>query len=731
MEVQELDRKILDAFPGFVVRKDLSKLVKGNALVPTYVLEYLLGQYCATDDEAVIQDGLERVQKILQDHYVERNKAALVRSNIKERGSYRVIDRITVDLNDRADQYEATFMNLGLKAVPIDGSYVRKHPKLLVGGVWSIIDVEYQHRDDSQASPWSIDSLKPIQVSNFYFNAYLGGRAQFDLPEWIDLLVQSMGYNPEFFGDREKLLLISRLVPYCENNYNFIELGPKGTGKSHIYSEFSPHGILISGGEVTLAKLFVNNSNGKLGLVGYWDTVAFDEFAGLKKRPDKSLVDVMKNYLANKTFSRGLETQSAAASLAFVGNTRRSVPYMLKHSDLFEDLPEAYHDSAFIDRLHFYLPGWEVSILRNELFTDGYGFIVDYFAEMLKHLRTTDYADDYRQYFELDAGLSARDRTAIEKTTSGMLKILFPAHDATKEQIESILRFAMEGRKRVYNQLIRIDETFEERRFAYTDLETGQTKTVSTLEERSYPRLTSSEEEAAAAGAGVAGNEGGEPSGDGGAGRGAGQGSGAAETEVTAGDMPQAGVRQPGARPGESVEATDDSREAASAAPRIKPGTQWLVEENESGISYYRLFASCLEGASSIELVDPYIRNFHQVKNLFEFLQMVMKLQQVGDEVSVHLRTTRSSPYDAEQEGLLEQVVDSFSGTAINFTYEIADDKSLHARYITTDTGWKITLDRGLDIFQPFDRKDAFSLQGTVQEARRCRAFEVTYLKNE
>ena len=426
MSTKDLDGNIIEAFPGFVVRKDLSKLVKGNALVPVYVLEYLLGQYCATDDEKIIEEGVERVQKILQDHYVVRNEAGLIRSTIKERGSFRVIDRITVDLNDKLDQYEATFMNLGLKSVPIDGDYIRKHPKLLVGGVWSIIDVDYQHHDDSRVGPWAVESLKPIQVSNFNLDTYLEGRAKFTLNEWIDTLVQSMGFDPLFFGDREKLLLITRLIPYCENNYNLIELGPKGTGKSHIFSEFSPHGILISGGEVTLAKLFVNNSNGKLGLVGYWDTIAFDEFAGSKKRPDKSLVDVMKNYLANKTFSRGMETQSAAASFAFVGNTKRSVPYMLKHTDLFEELPGAYHDSAFIDRLHFYLPGWEVSVLRNELFTDGYGFIVDYFAEMLKHLRTSDYAEDYRRYFELDRGLSARDLTAIEKPRAAYSKSSFP-----------------------------------------------------------------------------------------------------------------------------------------------------------------------------------------------------------------------------------------------------------------------------------------------------------------
>lgn len=699
MSTSKLDAHAIAAFPGFIVRKDLSKLVKGNALVPTYVLEYLLGQYCATDDEAVIETGVERVQQILHDHYVVRNQAALVRSQIKERGSHRVIDRITVDLNDKTDQYEATFMNLQLKAVPIDSEYVRKHPKLLVGGVWSIVDVEYQHHEDTRVGPWTVESLKPIQVSSFDFETYLEGRGQFEVGEWIDLLVQSMGYDPSFFGDREKMLLLTRLVPYCENNYNLIELGPKGTGKSHIFSEFSPHGILISGGEVTLAKLFVNNSNGKLGLVGYWDTIAFDEFAGQTKRSDKSLVDVMKNYLANKSFSRGMETQSAAASFAFVGNTRRSVPYMLKHTDLFEELPAAYHDSAFIDRLHFYLPGWEVSILRNELLTDGYGFIVDYFAEMLKHLRTADYAEDYRRHFELDRGLSARDRTAIEKTTSGLLKILYPAHDATKEQIESILRFAIEGRKRVYNQLIRIDETFERRRFVYTDSETGDLRSVETLEERNYPQLTRIE---------------------------SGTATDATDLESTDREVPS---EDNGARTSDTHVGQSPQQKAAGApsSDGIEPGTQRVIAENETGVSYRNLFAECLDGASQIEIVDPYIRNFHQAKNLFEFLEMVMQRQEVGDEVSVSLKTA-GNEYDPEQSNLLEQVRDAFSGTSVDFSYTISDEKSLHARYITTDTGWKITLDRGLDIFQPFNRKDAFNLQSTVQEARRCRAFEVTYL---
>lgn len=701
MEQTVLDRKILEAFPGFIVRKDLSKLVKGNALVPVYVLEYLLGQYCATDDEAVIEKGVEQVQRILQDHYVVRNQAALVRSRIKERGSFRVIDRITADLNDKTDTYEATFMNLGLKAVPLDGEYLRRHPKLLVGGVWSIVDVQYQHQDDTRIGPWSVETLKPIQVSSFDFDTYLAGRSRFTLEEWVDALVQSMGFNPAFFGEREKLLLVTRLIPYCENNYNLIELGPKGTGKSHIFSEFSPHGILISGGEVTLAKLFVNNSNGKLGLVGYWDTIAFDEFAGKQKRVDKSLVDVMKNYLANKTFSRGMETQSAGASFALVGNTRRSVPFMLKHTDLFEELPSAYHDSAFIDRLHFYLPGWEVSVLRNELLTDGYGFIVDYFAEMLKHLRAMDYAEDYRRHFTLDRGLSARDRTAIEKTTSGLLKILFPAHDATPEQIETLLRFAMEGRKRVYNQLIRIDETFERRRFVYTanaadtDIAAAggeDQRTVATLEEHTYPQLTRRER-------------------------------GADTEETREGDAPEGGVSA-----GPLSEAPAPVHPAAPVPP-IAAGTQRVVAENESGVSYRALFGPCLENARRIEVVDPYIRNFHQVKNLHEFLEMVMQLQAIGDEVTVTLVTGRAEDYETEQEGLLNQVRDAFTGTAVDFSFTVSDDRSLHARSITTDTGWKISLDRGLDIFQPFDRRDAFNLRNTVQEARRCRAFEVTYLR--
>ena len=386
-----LDKKINLHFAGLVVRKDLTKTVKGNAIVPSYVLEYLLGQHCATDDEASIQSGIETVKNILMKHFVHRNESELIKSTIKEKGRHKVIDKITVELNDKAGVYEAHFTNLGLKKVQVDSDYIKKHPKLLVGGVWSIAELTYHAVEDPKDEPWHLESLKPIQVAHVDVDKFLAARKEFTTDEWMDVLLQSMGFNPEMFSRRGKLLLLVRLIPYCERNYNLIELGPKGTGKSHIYSEFSPHGILISGGEITVPKLFVNNASGKIGLVGYWDCVCFDEFAGKDKKVDKNLVDIMKNYMANKSFSRGIEMLGAEASMVFMGNTRKSVAYMMKHSHFFEELPDKYIDSAFLDRLHCYNAGWESSPVRSELFTSGFGFIVDYLAEILRHLRSQDF----------------------------------------------------------------------------------------------------------------------------------------------------------------------------------------------------------------------------------------------------------------------------------------------------------------------------------------------------
>ena len=677
-----LDQKINQQFPGVVVRKDLVKLVKGNAIVPSYVLEYLLGQYCATSDEASIQSGVETVKEILRTHYVHRSEAGLIRSTVRERGRHKVIDKISVDLNDRRDVYEATFANLGIKEVLVDTDTVKRHPKLLVSGVWCIADLEYQYFEDKKTSPWILNSLKPIQLSRFDFEGYLQARHQFATEEWLDLLMQSIGFDPEMFGRRSKLIQLTRLIPYCERNYNLIELGPKGTGKSHIYTEFSPHGILISGGEVTVAKLFVNNATGRIGLVGYWDVVAFDEFAGKKKRVDKALVDILKNYMANKSFSRGIETLGAEASMTFVGNTQHTLPYMLRHSDLFSELPEKYHDSAFLDRLHYYVPGWEVDIIRGEMFSEGYGFVVDYLAEILRHLRNHDYSHYYMDHFELMSDISTRDRTGIQKTFSGLMKLLYPHGEATPEEIEEILRFAVEGRKRVKDQLMRIDRTYAEVSFAFTD-KAGKVHPVQTLEEKMYPQHYN--------------------------------GQGAA---VTAEEDKQQEQEEPVPEPAVS--------ENGETGPQ--PGHR-TFEENERGVSYDRLFGPYVAGAKAIVVTDPYIRLFYQARNLMEFMETVARHKEDDELVAVHLITQPDQWDRLAQQGFFEQMKESARTVGIRFTWEFDEENTTHARHITTDHGWKILLDRGLDIFQRYEMSDAFDFSNRLQEQRSVKAFEVTYLR--
>lgn len=484
-----LDVKITDLFPGVTVRKDLVNKVKGNALVPSYVLEFLLSAYATNTDQASIESGVDRVRAILANNYVHREEANLIQSKIREKGSHRIIDRVQVALNEKTDLYEATFSNLGISQVIVDPSLVKAYPKLLVTGIWCMCQIGYAYSGDPREVPWQLLQLKPVQMSRDDRENYMQQRSQFTDSEWIDLLMQSIGFNPDLFSERAKLLHLVRMVPFVERNYNLVELGPKGTGKSHIYSEFSPHGMLISGGEVTVAKLFVNNSNGHLGLVGYWDTVAFDEFAGKAKKAGRDLVDIMKNYMANKSFSRGVETFQGEASMVFVGNTSHNVPYMLKNSDLFEELPNQYHDPAFLDRVHFYLPGWEFEQIRSEMFTSGFGFVVDYLAEILHNLRDVDYSDRFEKSFELSSTLSTRDKDGIKKTFSGLMKLIYPDGNATSEQMEPLLRCAIEGRKRVKDQLCRIDSTMEEVEFTYKRVSDGEVVAVQTLEELDYPQL--------------------------------------------------------------------------------------------------------------------------------------------------------------------------------------------------------------------------------------------------
>lgn len=692
--MSELDNKINEHFPGYVVRKDLVKAVKGNAIVPTYVLEYLLGQYCATDDEASIQTGIETVKDILRKHYVNRSEAGLVQSTIKEKGRHKVIDQVSVSLNEKTDSYEATFENLGIKKVAVDSVTVRSHPRLLVTGIWCIADVQYEFTEDTRISPWILESIKPIQIAKYDFDAYVQARVQFSTEEWIDLLMQSIGFDPSAFGRRSKLLQLMRLIPYVERNYNIIELGPKGTGKSHIYSEFSPHGQLISGGEISVPKLFVNNSNGRIGLVGYWDVVAFDEFAGREKTANKALVDIMKNYMANKSFSRGVNPMGAEASFAFVGNTDHNVPFMLKNSDLFEALPPQFHDSAFIDRLHAYLPGWEVDVIRGEMFTSGYGFIVDYLAEILRHLRNDDLSHAHEKYFKLSEQVSTRDRDAIHKTMSGLLKVLYPSGEHSEEEVEELLQLAIESRKRVKDQLARIDSTYPEVDFYYVGSD-GKKRPVTTVEEEEFPQFYHRK-----------------------------------ASQNTSTDSESNNDPAQSSQPESTASSVEPAQDLAAAKEIVPQEGHFVFTENRKGLSYQKLFAAHLKGASKITITDPYIRLFYQVRNLMEFVEMVAKDKAPEDEVSIHLITAPDEFNVDKQQENLASVEQASQSAGIQFSWEFDGTGTIHARHIVTDTGWKISLDRGLDIFQRYEMNDAFSLGNRLQEFRNVKAFEITYMRS-
>ena len=680
-----LDAKINIHFAGKVVRKDLTKTVKGNAIVPTYVLEYLLGQYCATDDEETIKQGIETVKGIIAKHFVHRDEAQVIKSTIRERGSHRIIDKVSVDLDDQRDCYVASFANLGLKNVVISDDLIREHKKLLSGGVWCIINMAYFHSDERGVLPWIIESLKPIQISNVNIEEYKKARSEFNKDEWVSLLLQTLGLNPDEFSERSKLLQITRLIPFAENNYNLIELGPKGTGKSHIYSEMSPHGILISGGEVSKAKLFVNNSNGQIGLVGYWDVVAYDEFAGKTKRTDKGLVDIMKNYMANKSFSRGTNVYGAAASMVFVGNTDRSVPYMLKHSNLFEALPKDYNDTAFLDRIHGYLPGWEVQKLRNEMFSSDYGFIVDYLAEIMKELRKEDFGHAYTKYFELSDSITTRDRDAITKTFSGLVKVLYPDGNFTEEDAIELMDFAVENRMRVKQQLIKMDETFEEVDFSYTVLSSGKKRSVQTLEVLQNSVREARKETSPAPAA---------PLTD--------------EKQEDIGDEDKQTVSED------------------TVAETLREG-QVILRDNQTGISYENLFGAYLNGATRITITDPYIRLPYQMRNLMELCKLIAKINQEEDEVHIHLTTSNNEDYIENAREAFREIAASLEPLAIFFNFEF-DDKT-HDRSIILDNGWKIVLGRGLDIWQKTSGR--YDIAEFYQEKRLCKACEVTFLREE
>lgn len=468
----ETDRKLNTFFPGRVVRKDLTKKLKGSNNVPIYVLEYLLGSNCATDDEGLIEEGVKRVKKILADNYVRPDEAELIKSRIRETGYYTVIDKITVHLNEKRDVYEAEFSSLGIKEIEIEPDTVKKYEKLLGGGIWCIVKMEYS--TDSARSPFVIASLKPIQIPNMDINELIDRRKEFTKEEWIDILLRTVGMEPDKLDYPVKWHLLQRLVPLVENNYNLCELGPRSTGKSHVYKEISPNSILISGGQTTVANLFYNLSLRQVGLVGLWDVVAFDEVAGIRFK-DKDGIQILKDYMASGSFARGKDQINANASIVFVGNVNESIASLVKTSHLFAPFPEAMNnDSAFFDRMHYYLPGWEVPKFRPEHFTERFGFIVDYLAEYLREMRKRSFSDHISKYFRLGNNLNQRDVIAIKKTYSGLMKLIYPDDSATKEDSREILEYALTGRRRVKEQLKKIGGIeFYDVNFSYIDNEEG------------------------------------------------------------------------------------------------------------------------------------------------------------------------------------------------------------------------------------------------------------------
>lgn len=470
-ENKSLDAKLNEYFAGRVVRKDLTKLVKEGANVPVYVLEYLLGMYCASDDEATITDGLAKVKAILSENYVRPDEAEKIKSKIRELGQFKVIDKVSVKLNEKKDIYEATLINLNLRGVHIPSGMVKRYEKLLVGGIWCIVTLAYYYEENQKESPFVFLELKPIQMPNMEMQELFDGRRHFTKDEWMDALLRSIGLEPTHFDERTKWHFLTRLIPFVEKNYNLCELGPRGTGKSHIYKEISPNSILVSGGQTTVANLFYNMSSRLVGLVGVWDVVAFDEVAGITFK-DKDGVQIMKDFMASGSFSRGRDSISADASMVFVGNINGSVESLVKTSHLFAPFPETMIDAAFFDRMHCYLPGWEIPKMRPEFLTNGYGFIVDYLAEFVREMRKRNFSDAIDKHFRLGGDLNQRDTIAIKRTVSGLLKLLYPHGEFDAAAVEEALRYALESRRRVKEQLKKIGGMeFYDVHFSYLDNE--------------------------------------------------------------------------------------------------------------------------------------------------------------------------------------------------------------------------------------------------------------------
>lgn len=482
---EEINKKLRLAFDGKIVRKDLTKSIKEGANVPIYVLEFLLGQYCSSDDDSVIKEGVETVKRILADNYVRPDEAQKILSVLRQRGSYTVIDKITVNLNIRKDTYEAEFSNLGVKDIPISEEYPSKFDRLLCGGIWCIVKLEYEYiEEDKKGTPIHIRKLTPIQMPHIDINDLKEGRKNFTKEEWMKIMLRSIGMEPDELNERERWLLLARMLPLVENNFNLCELGPRSTGKSHIYKEISPNSILVSGGQTTVANLFYNMARKQVGLVGLWDCVAFDEVAGITFK-DKDGIQIMKDYMASGSFARGKEEKAASASMVFVGNINQSVDVLLKTSSLFDPFPPQMGlDTAFLDRIHCYIPGWEIPKFRPHHFTNDYGFITDFLAEFLRELRKEQHGDALDEYFRLGKNLNQRDTIAVRKMVGGFIKLLYPNGEYTKDELEEVLKISLEMRRRVKEQLKKLGGMeFYDVNFSYIDNETFEELYVSVPEQ--------------------------------------------------------------------------------------------------------------------------------------------------------------------------------------------------------------------------------------------------------
>lgn len=681
---KKLNEKVLAKFAKFVVRKDLAFQVKGNLQVPTYVIEYLLAQYCQSSDESVIAEGMEKVKEIVREHYFNRADHEIIKGRIHDRGSYMIIDKVSAYLDAGSDCYRCNLANLGLTGLVLSGEYVRANEKLLSGtGVWSIVRIKY-NSDDKAPSRWDIEMYKPIQVANVSLDEFKALRKEFTTDEWIDFLIHSSGLNPCVLNRREKLLVIARLLPYVENNFNFMELGPKGTGKSHVFQDFSPYGVLVSGGDVTSARLFVKISGKQeiIGLVGFWDNVAWDEFEQQKGRAtDAVLIDTMQNYLANKAFNRGGATHEASASMCFVGNTKHTVDYMMRRTHLFESIPTSFIKGAFLDRMHLYNPGWEISPLKKSSFSCGYGMITDYFAAILHAMRKEDRSGEMLSRVKFSGTLSERDHLAIRKTFSGMMKLLYPDGKLTEDEVLEIVNFAAEGRKRVKKQLYRIDETFraEPAVFEYTILSSGEKRQIKTLEEIE---------------------------------------NGAASVEEVIQEVPASGELLPDVAG--SVKGTMPQHAAFAEMPKLGPRHVY-IQSNQRGVSYRSLFGDYLRGAQEISIIDPFIFKPYQLDNLTDLLLLILDMNADSEEdirVNLHTRVNDLNPkgQNEDLEALKEEM--EREGVEFTFTYD-----ATHDRAILIDDKWAINLGRGLDIFEPFPR---ISLKHSAQRLRKCKDFQMT-----